>query len=60
MPTSLCPFRNDSNMLGMVLTPVIPAFGRQRQEDLEFQGSLKYRLRPSSRDQVGVGQAKDL
>lgn len=60
VPTSPCPLRNDSNMLGMVLTPITPAFGRQRQEDLEFQASLKYRLRPSSRDQVGAGQTKDL
>lgn len=47
VPISLCPFRNDSNKLGMVLTPVTPTFRRQRQEALELQASLKYRLRPS-------------
>lgn len=51
--------RNDSNTLGMVLTPVTPAFGSRGRRILSSR-SVWNRLRPSSRDQVGAWQTKDL
>jgi hypothetical protein len=39
-------YKNYLESLGWRYTPVIPALGKLRQEDLEFETSLSYMVRP--------------